>query len=87
MTSAETALNQTATLEQIEKILDGIRPAVRADGGDIHFVSFQPDHGIVEVRLVGACYDCPMSVATLRAGIEYQLRHALPAVHSVEAVK
>lgn len=73
-------------LDQIEAILDGIRPAVRADGGDIELVSFRPENGLVEVRLVGACYDCPMSTATLRAGIEHELRHALPAVHAVEAV-
>lgn len=75
-----------STLDQIEKVLDGIRPAVRADGGDIQLVSFEPEKGLVEVRLVGACYDCPMSTATLRAGIEQQLRHALPVVHAVEAV-
>jgi len=75
-----------ATLEQIEEILDRIRPAVRADGGDIELVSFETESGSVGVRLVGACYDCPMSAATLRAGIEQQLRQALPEVRSVEAV-
>ena len=84
-TDVSTATGES-TLDQIEKILDDIRPAVRADGGDIQLVSFEPEHGLVEVRLVGACYDCPMSTATLRAGIEHQLRHALPVVHSVEAV-
>ena len=80
-----TATGETAH-DQIERVLDDIRPAVRADGGDIHLISFEPENGRVEVRLVGACYDCPMSTATLRAGIEHQLRHALPMVHSVEAV-
>lgn len=75
-----------SALDQIEEILDDIRPAVRADGGDIQLVSFDPESGRVEVRLVGACYDCPMSTATLRAGIEQHLCHALPMVHSVEAV-
>ena len=73
-------------LDQIEIVLDRMRPAVRADGGDIQLVSFTPENGLVEVRLVGACYDCPMSTATLRAGIEHQLRNALPAVRAVEAV-
>ena len=80
-----TATGET-TLERIEEILDGIRPAVRADGGDIELVSYEPDRGLVEVRMVGACYDCPMSTATLRAGIEQQLRHSLPDVRTVEAV-
>ena len=75
-----------STLDRIETLLDDIRPAVRADGGDIQLVSFDPDSGQVDVRLVGACYDCPMSTATLRAGIEQHLRHALPMVRYVEAV-
>ena len=75
-----------STLDEIERFLDDIRPAVRADGGDIQLVSFDAESGRVEVRLVGACYDCPMSTATLRAGIEQHLCHALPIVHSVEAV-
>ncbi len=74
------------TLGEIERVLDDIRPAVRSDGGDIQLVSFDPESGRVAVRLVGACYDCPMSIATLRAGIEQHLCHALPTVHSVEAV-
>ena len=75
-----------STLDEIEKVLDDIRPAVRADGGDIQLVSFDAESGRVDVRLVGACYDCPMSTATLRAGIEQHLCHALSVVHSVEAV-
>ncbi len=73
-------------MDQIDEILDQIRPAIRADGGDIELMSFDPQSGRVEVRLVGACYDCPMSTATLRAGIEQQLRLTLPEVKSVEAV-
>ncbi|MCG8469286.1 MAG: NifU family protein [Gemmatimonadetes bacterium] len=74
-------------LHEIEDVLDQIRPAVRADGGDIELVSFDPDQGLVSVRLVGACHDCPMSLATLRAGIEQRLCMALADVKSVEAVE
>jgi len=74
-------------LQQIDDVLDLIRPAVRADGGDIELVSFDQEHGVVEIRLVGACYDCPMSTATLRAGIEQRLCMELPEVTSVEAVE
>ncbi len=74
-------------LDEIEGLLDQIRPAIRADGGDIELVSFDEATGVVSVRLVGACYACPMSMATLRAGIEQRLRMALPRVTSVEAVE
>lgn len=76
-----------SALEQIEEILDQIRPAVRADGGDIQLVGFDAEAGRVDVRMVGACHACPMAMATLRAGIEQRLRMALPQIQSVEAVE
>jgi len=72
--------------ERIEDVLAGIRPAVRSDGGDIEFVAFDEDQGLVQLRMVGACHACPMSMMTLRAGIEQRLRMQVPEVRSVEAV-
>jgi len=76
-----------AVSRQIEQVLDQIRPAIRADGGDVQFVGFDEATGGVEVRMVGACYACPMSMATLRAGIEQRLRMVVPEVRAVEAVE
>ncbi len=72
--------------EKIEDVLASIRPAVRADGGDIELVEFDPGTGRVRVRMVGACYACPMSMATLRAGVEQRLRMVVPEVRTVEAI-
>ncbi|MFV1987218.1 MAG: NifU family protein [Gemmatimonadota bacterium] len=72
---------------QIEHVLDQVRPAIRADGGDVELLGFDEASGRVDVRMVGACYACPMSMATLRAGIEQRLRMALPEVKSVNAVE
>ncbi len=80
-------LTDATSLQRIEEILEQIRPAVRADGGDIEFLGFDPIEGVVSVRLVGACYDCPMATATLRAGIEQRLCMAIPDVKAVEAVE
>lgn len=71
---------------KIEDVLASIRPAVRADGGDIQLVDYDEDSGLVRVRMVGACYACPMSTATLRAGVEQRLRLVIPEVRGVEAV-
>lgn len=76
-----------AALRRIEDVLDQIRPAIRADGGDVELVAFDEAAGRVEVRMVGACYACPMSMATLRAGIEQRLRLSVPSVRSVAAVE
>ncbi len=73
-------------LDKIEAVIDEIRPAIRADGGDIELISFDPEEGRVEVRLVGACHSCPHSVMTLQGGIEQRLRRQLPEVKTVVAV-
>ena len=78
---------KTATLQdRIEAVIDEIRPAVRADGGDLEFVGFDEEDGRVELRLMGACHTCPYSLMTLRAGIEQRLRIQLPEVKSVVAI-
>ena len=70
--------------EKVRAILDQIRPALQADGGDVELVDV--DNGVVKVRLQGACAGCPMSQMTLRNGIERILKEKIPAVKSVEGV-
>ncbi|PIQ08311.1 MAG: hypothetical protein COW71_12600 [Ignavibacteriales bacterium CG18_big_fil_WC_8_21_14_2_50_31_20] len=72
--------------EKIEQALQSVRPYLVADGGDVEFVSVSED-GIVEVRLTGACVGCPMSLMTLRAGIERALMRDIPEIKRVEAVE
>lgn len=68
----------------IKELLDTrIRPAVQDDGGDIEFVSFEPETGIVMLRLQGACSGCPSSSITLKSGIENMLMHYIPEVKEV----
>ena len=53
--------------EKIEEVLNGIRPALHADGGDVELIDFDEDEGLVQVRLVGACGSCPISMKIGRA--------------------
>jgi Fe-S cluster biogenesis protein NfuA len=71
--------------EQVEKALEAIRPYLKSDGGDVELVRVTPE-GIVEVKLTGACSDCPMSQMTLRAGVERALIKEVPGIRRVEAV-
>ena len=71
--------------EKVLKALDSIRPYLKADGGDVELVKVTPE-GIVEVKLIGACSDCPMSQMTLRAGVERALIREVPGIRRVEAV-
>ena len=73
----------TALLEQVEKALGDVRPALQADGGDIELVGVTDD-GIVQVRLQGACAGCPMSQMTLTQGVERHLKTVVPGVERVE---
>lgn len=71
--------------ERVEAVLDKIRPAIQADGGDVELVDINDDSKVVTVKLTGACVGCPMSQMTLKAGIERILKHEIPEIVSVES--
>ncbi len=73
--------------QQIEEVLERVRPALRMDGGGIELVKYDEATGAVHVRLRGACVGCPMSSITLKMGIEAALQEALPQVKEVIAVE
>lgn len=70
--------------EQIVALLQKVRPALQADGGDVEFVDFNEQTGVVTVKLKGACGSCPMATMTLKNGIEAYLKENLPQVKAVE---
>ena len=70
--------------DEILAVLDEIRPALQADGGDVEFIDFH--EGVVTVRLKGACGNCPMSMMTLKNGIEARMKARIPAVQAVESI-
>ena len=71
--------------EQVERVINRIRPAVQMDGGDIELVDVVD--GVVKLRLVGACHGCPSSMMTLKMGIERAIRSEVPAIAGVETVE
>ncbi len=71
---------------QVQEVLNQVRPALQADGGDVELVDVSDD-GVVSVRLTGACGSCPMSTMTLKMGIEKTLMEQLPAVKEVVQVR
>jgi Fe-S cluster biogenesis protein NfuA len=72
------------TEENVETVLDELRPYLRADGGNVEIVEL--DGPIVRVRLQGACGSCPSSTMTLKMGIERRLRERIPEIAEVESV-
>jgi Fe-S cluster biogenesis protein NfuA len=68
--------------EQVEKVLDEVRPMFMSDGGNVELVDVSED-GIVKVRLTGACGGCPMSQMTLKMGIEEMFKQQIPRIKEV----
>ena len=71
---------------QVEEMIEIIRPALQADGGDIVLRDVDEATGVVSVELVGACGSCPASTMTLKAGIERILKDRVPGVTEIRAV-
>ncbi|MBN2542631.1 NifU family protein [bacterium] len=68
--------------EQVQEVLEKVRPSLQADGGDVELVDVSDD-GVVTVKLTGACHGCPMSQMTLKMGIERILKQHVPEVKEV----
>jgi Fe-S cluster biogenesis protein NfuA len=73
-----------ATHQEVETVLDKIRPMLMMDGGNIELVDVKD--GEVFVHLVGACGMCPSSTMTLKMGVERALKESLPSVKRVVQV-
>jgi Fe-S cluster biogenesis protein NfuA len=72
------------TRENVETVLDELRPYLISDGGNVELVDI--DGPVVKLRLQGACGSCPSSTMTLRMGIERKLRESIPDIGDVEQV-
>jgi len=72
--------------EQIEAVLDEVRPTLLADGGNVELVDVSDD-GVVSVKLVGACSTCPMATVTLKMGIERAIMEKIPSITEVVQVR
>jgi Fe-S cluster biogenesis protein NfuA len=69
---------------QLDELLDLMRPAVQADGGDLAVVEVDYDAGVVEVQLQGACGSCAISAVTLQGGVERLLKERLAWITEVK---
>ena len=77
-------MSLTLTPNNVEQVLDEMRPYLMADGGNVELVEI--DGPVVKLRLQGACGSCPSSTMTLKMGIERRLRESIPEIAEVEQV-
>ncbi|MBC1197758.1 MAG: NifU family protein [Microcystis novacekii Mn_MB_F_20050700_S1] len=75
-------MSLTLTPNNVEQVLDEMRPYLMADGGNVELVEI--DGPVVKLRLQGACGSCPSSTMTLKMGIERRLREMIPEIAEVE---
>lgn len=71
--------------ERVDQALDSIRPYLKTDGGDVRVMEVT-EEGVARLELQGACGTCPMSLMTLRTGVEDTILRAVPEITKVEAV-
>ena len=72
------------TAENVELVLDQVRPYLMADGGNVAL--HEIDGNVVRLKLQGACGACPSSVMTMRMGIQRRLMDEIPEIAAVEAI-
>ena len=72
-------------ISRINEVLALVRPYLNADGGDIDFINLLDDL-TVHVKLTGACGTCPMSIQTLKFGVESAIKNAIPEIKEVVAI-
>ena len=75
-------MSLTLTPDNVEQVLDEMRPYLMSDGGNVELVEI--DGPVVRLRLQGACGSCPSSTVTLKMGIERRLREMIPEIAEVE---
>jgi Fe-S cluster biogenesis protein NfuA len=72
--------------EEVQKVIEEVRPMLQADGGDVELVDVDADTGVVKVKLQGACAGCPGAQMTLQQGIERIVKEKVPGVTKIEQV-
>jgi Fe-S cluster biogenesis protein NfuA len=82
---APTQLPQPDLRQRVQAVLDSMRRLIQWDGGDVELVDITSD-GIVTVRFRGACVGCPSSQATLKLGIEKNIKEKIAEIKQVVSI-
>ncbi len=72
-------------VSKVERALDDIRPYLKTDGGNVKVIDVD-DNMVVTLELLGACGNCPMSLMTMKAGIEETIKRQVPEIRDVQAL-
>lgn len=78
-------MKEEEIVSKIKELLDGIRPYMQMDGGDLEFIKYEDN--FVYIKLGGACVNCGMQDYTLKDGIEEMLKKEIPEIEGVVNVE
>lgn len=70
---------------RIQRVLDGYRPTLYIDGGDVELLRVDED-GVAHIKMLGACIDCPISLLTMKLGIQRLLKENFDEISGVHAL-
>lgn len=79
-------MQNSELVHRVEDLLNKARPFLAIDGGGVEFIDFEEDKGVLVLKLLGNCADCPLSMMTLRAGIERLILNTISEVKRVEKI-
>jgi Fe-S cluster biogenesis protein NfuA len=87
MTTNTLPAEHDAFLAEVDACLDEMRPYVHSHGGELNLIDWLPEEGRLRLQLAGSCHGCPMSMLTMKLGIERIVQDRFPQVKTVEAIK
>jgi Fe-S cluster biogenesis protein NfuA len=71
--------------QRIQKVLDDYRPILYKDGGDVQLIKID-EKGIAHIKMFGACIDCPISILTMKLGIQRLLKEHFSEITGLNAI-
>ena len=76
---------ETSLEQRIQQVLDAYRPNLYMDGGDVEVLKVD-ENGVAHLKMLGACIDCPISLLTMKLGIQRLLKEHFPEITGVNAI-
>ena len=73
--------------QQIDDILDKLRPFLQREGGDIELDHFDESDGTCYVKMVGACNGCAMASSDVSDSVAVLLMDELPQIKDVKLIE
>jgi Fe-S cluster biogenesis protein NfuA len=86
-TTHATSTAEDAFLAEVDACLDEMRPYVHSHGGELNLIGWDESEGRLRLQMAGSCHGCPMSMLTMKLGIERIVQDRFPQVQVVEAIQ